>query len=55
MNPGSLRSFSERAELSSSGAAIFCDSDFAYLRRILPGSQLPPSVMRPPCLDTPTM
>lgn len=55
MNPGSLRSFSERAELSPSGPALFCDSDYQYLRRILPGSQLPPSVERQPCLDTPTM
>ncbi len=54
MNPGALRSFSERAELSSSGPAVFCDSDFAYLRRILPGSALPPAIERPPCLDTPT-
>ena len=55
MNPGSLRSFSERSELSSSGPAVFCDTDYVYLRRILPGSQLPPALMRPPCLDTPTM
>ena len=55
MNPGSLRSFSERSELSSSGPAVFCDTDYVYLRRILPGSQLPPALMRPPCLDAPTM
>lgn len=55
MNPGSLRSFSERAELSPSGPALFCDTDYQYLRRILPGSQLPPSIERQPCLDTPTM
>lgn len=53
MNPGGLRSFGERAELSS-GPAIFCDTDFAYLQRILP---LPPGTPtrapkeRPPCLD----
>lgn len=53
MNPGALRTFSERAELSSTGPAVFCDTDYAYLRRILPGSALPPSIERPACLDTP--
>jgi len=54
MNPGGLRSFRERAELASGGPAVFCDSDYAYLRRILP---LPlevsaqPGPDRPPCLD----
>ncbi|MFO0654042.1 MAG: hypothetical protein U0787_03080 [Polyangia bacterium] len=55
MNPGSLRSFRERAELSPSGPAVFCDTDYAYLRKILPGSALPPSIERPACLDTPAL
>ena len=50
MNPGGLRSFGERSELSPAGAAVFCDTDYEYLRKILPG---PPVTMlrRPPCLD----
>ncbi len=54
MNPGGLRSFRERAELSSGGPAVFCDTDYAYLSRIMPlppnSPPLPP-VERPPCLD----
>lgn len=54
MNPGGLRSFRERAELVGSGPAVFCDSDFAYLQRILPSRDegpARPQPMRPPCLD----
>lgn len=52
MNSGGLRSFRERAELGSGGPAVFCDTDFAYLQRILPGGtppRFPPP--RPLCLD----
>lgn len=55
MNPGGLRSFRERAELLPTGPAVFCDTDYEYLRRILPGSvppQGPNENGRPPCLDT---
>ncbi|MBL9006960.1 MAG: hypothetical protein JNJ46_22075 [Myxococcales bacterium] len=54
MNPGGLRSFRERAELAGSGPAVFCDSDFAYLQKILPDrdeSPGRPQRQRPPCLD----
>ncbi|MCS6912787.1 MAG: hypothetical protein RMK29_17455 [Myxococcales bacterium] len=51
MNPGTLRSFAERAEVGQA-PAVFCDTDYEYLRRILPGAATPPPpVMRPPCLD----
>lgn len=51
MNPGGLRSFRERAELLPSGPAVFCDTDYEYLRHILPGATPPPAIDRPPCLD----
>ncbi len=54
MNPGGLRSFRERAELVGSGPAVFCDTDFAYLSRILPSRDEGPGrpqLSRPPCLD----
>lgn len=52
MNAGSLRSFRERAELSPGGPAVFCETDYQYLRRILPGARTPPPTLeRPPCLD----
>lgn len=54
MNPGGLRSFRERAELAGSGPAVFCDTDYAYLRKILPerdDGPGRPQLMRPPCLD----
>ncbi|HMU37554.1 MAG TPA: hypothetical protein PKE31_00945 [Pseudomonadota bacterium] len=54
MNPGSLRSFRERAELLADGPAVFCDTDYAYLQNILPGSAPPKSIDRPPCFDAPT-
>lgn len=53
MNPGGLRSFRERAELLPTGPAVFCDTDYEYLRRILPGPGVaPPASERPPCLDS---
>jgi hypothetical protein len=55
MNPGGLRSFRERAELSPMGPSVFCDTDFEYLRKILrplDGSNDPTSgSTRPPCLE----
>lgn len=51
MNSGTLRSFTERAELSPAGPAVFCSSDYDYLRRILPAGAAPPAIARPPCLD----
>lgn len=54
MNPGGQRSFRERAELAGSGPAVFCDTDFAYLQKILPDRDATsgrPQRMRPPCLD----
>lgn len=53
MNAGSLRSFRERAELENEGPAVFCDTDYAYLQRILPlVPEAPgPPFPRPPCLD----
>ncbi len=54
MNPGGLRSFRERAELAGTPPAAFCDTDFAYLTRILPPRDPGPGrpqPMRPPCLD----
>lgn len=50
MNPGGLRSFGERSELSPAGAAVFCDTDYEYLRKILPGPPVS-TLRRPSCLD----
>lgn len=51
MNPGSLRPFAERAELGS-GPAVFCDTEYDYLRLVLKGApDAPPPISRPPCLE----
>jgi hypothetical protein len=50
MNPGGARPFNERAELFGEGPAVFCDTEFIYLRHILPSDVPPPSVVRPDCL-----
>lgn len=54
MNPGSLRPFRERAELLPTLPAVFCDTDFDYLRDILPGPTAPQPIERPACLDAPS-
>jgi hypothetical protein len=49
MDAGGARSFNERAEIYGEGPAVFCDSEFEYLRQILPSPDAPPNVTRPPC------
>jgi hypothetical protein len=49
MEAGGNRPFNERAELKGEGPAVFCDDAFTYLRTILPSSDPPPDVERPPC------
>lgn len=51
MESGSDRPFAERAELQGQGPAVFCDEEFAYLRKILPLDPLPPDPVasRPSC------
>lgn len=49
MDAGSARTFTERAELSGDGPAVFCEEEFEYLREILPSDVPPPAVARPTC------
>jgi hypothetical protein len=51
MDAGGARSFEERAELMGQGPAVFCDTEYQYLRAtILAGAAEPaPSVERPSC------
>jgi hypothetical protein len=49
MDAGGARSFNERAEIYGEGPAVFCDSEFEYLRQILPSKDAPPNVTRPAC------
>lgn len=49
MDNGGQRPFEERAELEGQGPAVFCDSEYEYLREILSNGQAPPAVSRPSC------
>jgi hypothetical protein len=50
MEAGGDRPFEERAELKGQGPALFCDSEFDYLRMILPAPpESDPHLDRPPC------
>jgi len=51
MDAGGARPFEERSELHGQGPAVFCDTEFDYLRNsILQGSPDPdPQIARPPC------
>jgi hypothetical protein len=50
MDAGDARPFGERAELDGEGPALFCDEEYAYLRRLLPGRGLVvPQLARPSC------
>ena len=49
MDAGGARSFNERAEIYGEGPAVFCDTEYEYLRQILPSTDAPPDVTRPPC------
>ena len=49
MDAGEARPFVERAQLMGQGPAVFCDDEYAYLRRILPSSDAASSVARPGC------
>ncbi|MBI5477705.1 MAG: hypothetical protein HY906_02550 [Deltaproteobacteria bacterium] len=49
MDAGGARSFNERAEIFGEGPAVFCEEEFQYLRQILPSTEEPPGVTRPPC------
>lgn len=52
MNAGALRPFPERAELGGGQAALFCESEYAYLRTILPGTSGDPQAgARPSCME----
>jgi hypothetical protein len=49
MDAGEARSFVERANLMGQGPAVFCDEEYAYLRRILPSSLPASAATRPSC------
>ena len=50
MDSGGDRPFEERAELAGQGPAVFCDEEYAYLKKILPlDAPADPPVSRPPC------
>jgi hypothetical protein len=49
MDAGGSRSFNERAEIFGEGPAMFCEEEFQYLLQILPSTEPPPSLSRPPC------
>ena len=51
MNPGGQRPFGERAEVGRS-PAVFCDTEYEYLRLVLKGAaQGPPPIARPSCQE----
>lgn len=50
MESGSDRPFEERAEIFDFGPGRFCDTEYEYLRTILPGAKsVDPYTDRPPC------
>jgi hypothetical protein len=49
MDAGDARPFLERATLEGQGPAVFCDAEYAYLRRILPSADPATTVARPGC------
>ncbi|MSP62974.1 MAG: hypothetical protein EXR72_22090 [Myxococcales bacterium] len=48
MEAGGDRPFEERAELDGQGPSRFCDSEWSYLKKLLPAPD-GPTVNRPPC------
>jgi hypothetical protein len=49
MDAGGDRTFAERAELLGQGPGVFCDTEYDYLREILPTRDPFPKVQRPTC------
>jgi hypothetical protein len=49
MDSGGDRPFLERAELEGQGPGVFCDTEYEYLRQILPTSAPAPAIQRPRC------
>ncbi|TMQ22503.1 MAG: hypothetical protein E6J90_12300 [Deltaproteobacteria bacterium] len=49
MDAGDARPFLERAQLMGQGPAVFCDGEYAYLRRILPSAEPASAIARPGC------
>jgi hypothetical protein len=49
MDAGDARPFLERAQLRGHGPAVFCEDEYAYLRRILPSPDAPARIARPGC------
>lgn len=49
METGGDRPFPERAEVSGNGPSVFCDTEYDYLRQILPSSLPADQTPRPPC------
>jgi hypothetical protein len=50
MDAGGDRPFTERAELSGEGPAVFCDEEYDYLKKVLPlDPTKDPKVTRPSC------
>jgi hypothetical protein len=49
MDAGEVRPFLERANLMGQGPAVFCDEEYAYLRRILPSPAPASAAPRPSC------
>lgn len=49
MDSGSDRPFAERSELFGEGPARFCQTEYEYLRQILPTSEPMDTSRRPPC------
>jgi hypothetical protein len=49
MDAGGARTFPERAELLGEGPGAFCDTEYVYLKQILPNPTPDPLSFRPPC------
>ncbi|HEY0476809.1 MAG TPA: hypothetical protein VGD37_04760 [Kofleriaceae bacterium] len=49
MDAGEARPFLERASLMGQGPAVFCDAEYAYLRKILPSPEPVDAIARPGC------
>ncbi len=49
MDAGDARPFLERANLMGQGPEVFCDDEYAYLRKILPSPDLANAIPRPGC------
>jgi hypothetical protein len=49
MDQGSMRTFTERAEIRGHAPGAFCQHNYAYLRSVLASPEADPMAERPVC------